>query len=59
MLQDMALARSCLTLWVSCLVLPLFFDPPITAHGLSSDDHNQAQVGDWRGASRLGLVQVS
>ncbi|MDI3461826.1 MAG: hypothetical protein OJF50_000647 [Nitrospira sp.] len=37
----------------------MFFDPPITASGLSSDDQNPAQVRDWRGASRLGLVQVS
>lgn len=45
--------------YISFIVLPMFFDPPITAPGLSSDDQNQAQVGDWRGASRLGLVQVS
>ena len=33
----------------------MFFAPPITAPGLSSDDQNQAQVGDERGASRLVL----
>lgn len=52
----MAFARSCLTFLLLCLC---FFSPPIAAPGLSSDDQNPAQVGDWRGASRLGLVQVS
>jgi len=37
----------------------MFFDPPITAAGLPSDDQNQAQVGEGRGASRLGLGQAS
>ncbi len=26
----MALARSCLTLWVSCILVPMCFDPPVT-----------------------------
>lgn len=40
----MALARSCLTFWVYCIVVPMFFDPPIVAPGLSSDDQNQIPV---------------
>lgn len=55
----MAVARSCLTLWVCCIVVPMFVDPLITAPGLSSDDQNQTPVGEGCGASRLGLVQVS
>ncbi|MDH5727286.1 MAG: hypothetical protein OEY60_17640, partial [Nitrospira sp.] len=58
-LQDMALARSCLTFWVYCIVVPMFVDPSITAPGLSSDDQNQTPVGEGGGASRLGLAQVS
>ena len=58
-LQDMALARSCLTFWVYCIVVPMCFDPPITALGLISQDPNQTPVGEGRGASRLGLAQVS
>jgi hypothetical protein len=58
-LQDMAVARSCLTFWVCCIVVPMFFDPPITVPGLSSDDQNQPPVGDGREASRLGLAEVS
>lgn len=54
-LRDMALACSCLTFWVSCIDVPMLFDPPITTHGLSWDK----RVGAGRGASRLGLVQVS
>ncbi len=42
----MAVARSCLTLWVCCIVVPMFFAPPITAPGLSSDGHNQTPVGE-------------
>jgi hypothetical protein len=55
----MAVARSCLTFWVCCIVVPMFFDPPITVPGLSSDDQNQPPVGDGREASRLGLAEVS
>ncbi len=55
----MAVARSCLTFWVSCIIVPMFVDPPITATGLSCDDQNQTPVGDGRGASRLGLAQVN
>lgn len=54
--QDMAFARNCLTFLVSFCLCSF---TPITASGLSSDEQNQAQVGDWHGASRLGLVQVS
>jgi hypothetical protein len=54
----MAFARSCLT-WGSLYRFFMFFDPPITAPGLSSDDQSQTQVGDGRGAPPLGLVQVS
>ena len=54
----MAVARSCLTFWVCCIVGPMCFDPPITAPGLSSDDQNQTQGGVGLGVSRLGLAQV-
>jgi hypothetical protein len=54
----MAFARSCLTFWVCCIVLPMSFDPPISAPGLSSDDQNQTQGGVGLGVSRLGLAQV-
>ncbi len=55
----MAIARSCLTFWIYCIVVPMFFAPPIIFPGFSSDDRNQTQVGEGRGASRLGLVQVN
>jgi|CXWL01.1.fsa_nt_gi hypothetical protein len=55
----MAVARSCLTLWVSCIVVPMFLDPPITIPGFSSDDQNQAPVGEGSWISRFGLVPVS
>jgi hypothetical protein len=55
----MAVTRSCLTFWVYCIVVPMCFDPPITAPGLSCDDQNQTPVGAGRGASRLRLAQVS
>jgi hypothetical protein len=55
----MAVARSCLTLWVYCIVVPMLFDLPITTPGMLSDDRNQAPVGEERGTSRLRLVQVS
>ena len=55
----MAVARSCLTFWVCCIVVPMFFDPPTTTSGFSSDDQNQTQVGEGCEASPLGLVQVS
>lgn len=55
----MAVALSCLTLWVYCIVVPMCIDLPITALGFSSDDQDQAQVDEGRGASPLGLVQVS
>jgi hypothetical protein len=55
----MAVARSCLTFWVYCIVVPMFFDPPMTAPGLFSDDQNQVQVGEGREASRPGLAPVS
>lgn len=37
----------------------MFFDPSITAPGLTSDDQNQTQVGDGCEAARLRLAQVS
>jgi hypothetical protein len=51
MLQDMAFARSCLTLWVYYIVVPMFVDPPITTPGMISDDWNQTPVGEGSGVS--------
>ena len=55
----MAIARSCLTFWFCCIVVPMFLDPPITAPGRSFDDPNQTPVGEGRGVSQLELVPVS
>lgn len=52
----MAVARSCLTFWVCCIVVRMVVDLPITAPGRSSDDQNQTLVCEGCGASRLGLV---
>jgi hypothetical protein len=57
--QDMAIARSCLTLWVYRILVPMCYAPPISAPGPSSNDQTQTPVGDGRGTSRLGLVQVT
>jgi len=54
----MAVARSCLTLWVYVSRFPLSFDPSIAIPGLSPDPKNQAPVGEGRWASRLGLAPV-
>jgi hypothetical protein len=55
----MALARSCLTLWVSCILMLMFVDPPNHRSELSLDDQNPTPVGEGRGVFQLGLVQVS
>jgi hypothetical protein len=55
----MAVARSCLTFLVCCIVDLKFFAPPITARGFSSDDQHQTPVGEGRGVFHLGQVQVS
>lgn len=52
----MACARSCLTFLESFCLCSV---PPIIAPGLFFDEQKQAQAGDWRGASRFGLAQVS
>jgi len=52
----MAVARSCLTCWVCRILVPMFVDPPITGPRRSSEDENQAPVGEGSWASRLGLV---
>ena len=51
MLQDMAVARSCLTLWVYRILVRLFCDPPIA--------RLRHRFGEGRGVLQLGLVQVS
>ncbi len=55
----MAVARSCLTLRVCCIVVPMCYDPPISAPERSSNDQTQTTVGDGCGASQSELVQVS
>ncbi len=55
----MATARSCLTLWVYRILVPMFVDPPITGSRRPSEDENQAPVGEGPGVFQLGLVQVS
>ena len=55
----MAVARSCLTLWVYRILVPMIFGPPITGPSRSWEGENRMLVGERDGASRLGLVQVS
>lgn len=50
----MASATICLTLSVYCIIVSMCFDPPITTHGLSSDDQNQVQIGVGVGRLNLG-----
>jgi len=47
----MAVARSCLTLWVYRILVRLCFDP--------RNDRNQPQVGEGICVSRFWLVRVS
>jgi hypothetical protein len=55
----MAVARSCLTLWVYCIVVRMLFDPPMTAPGLSLNDQKRTQVGEGSWMSQFGLVKVN
>ena len=59
MLQDMAVARICLTHRGCYIVIPMLFGASITTPGHSSDDQTPTPVGEGDGASRLGLRPVS
>lgn len=52
----MAVARSCLTFWVYRILVPMFVDPPITGPRRSSENENQAPVGEGAEVFQLGLV---
>lgn len=55
----MAIARSCLTLWIYRILVPMQLDPPMTVPELCSDDQIQTLVGEGRGVLQLGLARVN
>jgi hypothetical protein len=55
----MAVARSCLTLWVYRILVLMLVDPPITGPRRSSGDENQTLVGEGGRVFQLGLARVS